>query len=119
MVWCARQSNNRITHPACLENIVCSKESWRITPKSVLSGSRKKLKKSNTSGTLARSQRLEAKPRKGKFKVEKQFLEQEHKMWKLHILQEIYIAEAEKKEQRASQKPLIDSDEKNNDKDKI
>ena len=27
--------------------------------------------------------------------VEKQFLEQEHKMWKLHILQEIYIAEAE------------------------
>ena len=61
-------------------------------------------------------------------------MKQEHEMWELHILQEIYIADRGRRKRNkenfeqgsemnmnchASQKPLIDPDEKNNDKDKI
>ena len=100
-------------------------------PKSVFSGSSKRSKRSNTSGGSARSRRLEAAARKAKLEVEKQFLEQEHEMRKLQILKEISIAEAEENVMKrilneesemntnglASRKPLIDPDDKDNDKD--
>ena len=100
-------------------------------PKSVFSGSSKRSKRSNTSGGSARSQRLEAAARKAKLEVEKQFLEQEHEMRKLQILKGISIAEAEENVMKrilneesemntnglASRKPLIDPDDKDNDKD--